>query len=306
LDIVIIAIKIYGSISNARDINYIRAKNKELDALEKNKKNISTALKQHGIFLNSILNDIVGTPEIKRLCEELVKDPSLKTKLIPIIVEKMVVFRESEVKYNLQFVLDMNYLINPLVVNYIKNGGAKNFGCVVERIRKDERKKQFDEAIIKAGISKTEFDIYGINIVNKYLAGSSQSFDEVISNVKEIIEQRNNKKVMTIALLEGEKIDPKQEEIAEELKQFWNNDSLDANAFVSSLVRKLHGRKRKPNPIFTQEDSSIKKKSKKEKKRKSNDDDEEYTEGKKRKTKSKSKSSKKSKIDPDEVDEMEE
>jgi len=258
--------------------------------------------------VNYILLLILGTPEIKRLCEELVNNPSLKAKNIPIIVEKMEVFRESEVKYNLQFVLDMSYLINPQVVNYIKSGGAKNFECIVDQIRKDERKNLFDDAITKAGISKTEFDIYSINSVTKYLNIGHPTLDEIISNIKAIVEQRNNKKVKTILLLENEEIDLKQEVIAEELKQFWNNDSfVDAKTFVSSLVRKLHARKRKPNPIFMQEDTNVKKKSKKEipfRKRKTNNDDEDYTEGKKRKTKSKSKKSKTD--DLDEVDEMDE
>jgi len=260
------------------------------------------------VYLSSILQGIAGTPEIKRICEGLINDPQQKKDKIPIIVEKMKVFRESEVKYTLQFVLKMSYLIDPLVVNYIQNGGAKSFGDVIAQINKNERKKLLEEAIKHAGVSTYDFDIYTFDIVVKYLdASDERDMTLLTSAIKEILEQRNNKKMLLKALLNEKKIDINtcDEKVKEELHDFVNNDThkdAEVAEYVDAIEKKLQrlARKRKPNPAY--QDTETVKKSKKDtnRKRKTKVDDEEYIEGPRRKPKAKSKSNKKSKTTEEE------
>jgi len=105
----------------------------------------------------------------------------------------MKVFRESEVTYNLGFVLDMSYIKDPLVANYIKNGGNKNFMEVVDLILERQKKEKLMEIFKIEGIDMETNDIYSFDSVKQYISGVIE-IKQLLDQIKEKIAYRKEKK----------------------------------------------------------------------------------------------------------------
>jgi len=257
----LLSIKIYGSLENATNSTIAKVKRKEYDELDKKIRLISNRLKKCGINFKSILEGAASL-EIKRLSERLIVDPS-NEELIFKIIEKMKLFRESEATYNLGFVLDMTYITHPLVVDYIQNGGNKNFMEVVELIRERQRRDELIDRIKKEGIDISPFSIDSFTVTVQYLTEDIE-IDELLPLLTKAIEFRKQKQERMLKAASESEIDLKDEKIAQDVEDFLVDDkNEDMDHFIYMLQKKTKpARTRKPTIKLLEANNNLSKRTK--------------------------------------------
>jgi len=148
-----------------------------------------------------------------------------------IIIIRLIIIKEA--RYNLGFVLNISYLLDPLVIDYIENGIEENFLEVVSKIKNRDSEKQVREILLKKGINVDGINLLTISHTLAYTTANDSAKVGLLDSIKRIIQTRKSKEDQVISYIKlcypdlGEFLSD--ERLKTAIYEFVNDDDLDIN-----------------------------------------------------------------------------
>jgi len=116
-----------------------------------------------------------------------------------IIIIRLIIIKEA--RYNLGFVLNISYLLDPLVIDYIENGIEENFLEVVSKIKNRDSEKQVREILLKKGINVDGINLLTISQTIAYTTANDSDKVSLLEIIKKIIQTRKKKEGLVISYI---------------------------------------------------------------------------------------------------------